>query len=110
MKKTKNQMKKNFKLVSYGPDRSSALKTMSEALDNYVIRGVTNNISLLRDIITEKNFVDGNISTKYLTQIYPDGFKGKVLNAEESNNLLALAAVIYAKEGIRNRTFKNIKT
>lgn len=98
------------KLVSYGPDRSSALKTMSEALDNYVIRGVTNNISLLRDIITEKNFVDGNISTKYLTQIYPDGFKGKVLNAEESNNLLALAAVIYAKEGIRNRTFKNIKT
>ena len=83
---------------------------MSDALDNYVIRGVTNNISLLRDIITEKNFVEGNISTKYLTQIYPDGFKGKLLNTNESNQLLSLAAVIYAKDAIRNQKFKNIKT
>jgi len=40
------------KLVTYGPTRTAALNTMAEALDNYVIRGVTNNISLLRDIVT----------------------------------------------------------
>jgi propionyl-CoA carboxylase alpha chain len=64
------------KLVTYGPNRENALGTMAKALDSYVIRGVTNNISLLRDIITEERFVKGNISTKYLPQVYPEGFKG----------------------------------
>lgn len=80
---------------------------MCEALDNYVIRGVTNNISLLRDIATEKRFVEGNISTKYLQEVYPDGFKGKVLSEKESNNLLSLASAIYAKDIIRSRKFLN---
>ena len=95
------------KLVTYGPDRQSALNTMSEALDNYVIRGVTNNISLLRDIVTEKNFVKGDISTAYLTKIYPDGFKGKTLDVKQKNSLIALAAIIYSKEILRSREFLN---
>lgn len=78
---------------------------MSQALDNYVIRGVTNNIPLLRDITTEENFVKGNISTKYLGQIYPDGFKGKTLNQEQNNILLSFAASIYAKDIIRSRAY-----
>ena len=82
---------------------------MSRALDNYVIRGVTNNIPLLRDIITEDHFVRGDISTKYLTQIYPDGFKGKQLNTEQLNNLIAMAAVVYAKDIIRSKLIVNAK-
>ena len=82
---------------------------MSQALDNYVIRGVTNNIPLLRDIVTEENFVKGNISTKYLTQIYPDGFKGKMLSKVEKTNLIGLAASIYVKDLLRSRTFSNAK-
>lgn len=95
------------KLVTYGPDRQSALTTMSEALDNYVIRGVTNNISLLRDIVTEENFVKGDISTAYLTKIYPQGFKGKTLNQDQKKSLIALAAMIYSKEILRSREFIN---
>jgi propionyl-CoA carboxylase alpha chain len=49
---------------------------MRDALDQYVIRGVTNNIPLLRDIVEEKRFRSGNITTKYLFETYPDGFKG----------------------------------
>lgn len=90
------------KLVTYGPDRKSALNTMNEALDNYVIRGVTNNISLLRDITTEENFMNGNITTKYLYEAYPDGFKGKYLDAKELTNLVSLGAVIHAKEFMRS--------
>jgi propionyl-CoA carboxylase alpha chain len=78
---------------------------MEQALDNYVIRGVTNNISLLRDITTEENFVKGNISTKYLGQIYPEGFKGKTLNQDQNNTLVGLAAAIYAKDIIRSRAY-----
>lgn len=39
--------------------------------------GVTHNIPLLRDIITEDRFVRGDISTNYLPEVFPDGFKGK---------------------------------
>lgn len=39
--------------------------------------GVTHNIPLLRDIVTEERFVAGDISTKYLPTVYPDGFKGQ---------------------------------
>lgn len=95
------------KLITYGPTRNAALDTMCEALDNYVIRGVTNNIPLLRDIITEKNFVDGKITTKYLAQTYPDGFKGKQLSAVQKTRLLAMSAIIYVKQALIGQVFKN---
>lgn len=79
---------------------------MAEALDSYVIRGVTNNIPLLRDIITEKRFVTGDISTKYLPQVYPEGFKGKQLNDTEREDLAALAACVGVKRTLRDRSFK----
>ncbi|CAH8825059.1 unnamed protein product [Trichobilharzia szidati] len=91
------------KLVTYGPDRQSALNTMAKALDSYVIRGVTHNIPLLRDIITEKRFVSGNISTKYLPEVYPDGFKGKVLDEKELHTLISVAASVFVKDDARFR-------
>lgn len=66
------------KLVCYGKDRMEAIERSIKALDSYVIRGVTNNIPLLRDILTEDKFKRGDISTNYLPQVYPDGFKGKL--------------------------------
>ncbi|CAF4018398.1 unnamed protein product, partial [Rotaria magnacalcarata] len=94
------------KLTTFGKDRNAALATMAQALDSYVIRGVTNNIPLLRDIITEERFVAGNITTKYLPQVYPDGFKGKQLVDSEREQLLALAACVGVKRSIRARSFK----
>jgi propionyl-CoA carboxylase alpha chain len=94
-------------LVTYGDDRNKALSTMCDALDNYVIRGVTNNIPLLRDIVTEKKFVAGDITTNYLPEVYPDGFKGKVLSNDEKHQLVALSAIVYAKQILISRTFQN---
>ena len=41
------------KLTAYGRSREEAIATSVKALDNYVIRGVTHNIPLLRDVLTE---------------------------------------------------------
>ncbi len=60
----------------------------------------------MRDIITEERFVTGDISTKYLPQVYPDGFKGKQLKDPERESLLALAACVAVKGAIRDRSFK----
>ncbi|BHF80276.1 hypothetical protein SprV_0702340000 [Sparganum proliferum] len=92
------------KLVTYGDNRTEALNVMCKALDSYVIRGVTNNIPLLRDIITEKRFVSGNISTHYLLDVYPEGFQGKELSHTEISNLVAVGTVCHLKAALRNRT------
>jgi propionyl-CoA carboxylase alpha chain len=71
------------------------------------ISGVTHNIPLLRDILTEKNFIDGNISTNYLSEVYPDGFKGRQLTNTDKEHILAIAACVFSKMDIRSYTFIN---
>jgi propionyl-CoA carboxylase alpha chain len=97
------------KLVTYGADRQSALNTMAKALDSYVIRGVTHNIPLLRDIITENRFVSGNISTKYLMETYPEGFKGTKLTPGEYNDLLAVGTAVFLKDALRDQQLEKGK-
>ncbi|XP_071552299.1 propionyl-CoA carboxylase alpha chain, mitochondrial-like [Panulirus ornatus] len=95
------------KLVCYGDTREEAVERSVKALDAYVIRGVTHNIPLLRDILTEDCFLSGNISTNYLPEVYPDGFKGKQLSSREQMELVALLASIHLKDTLRSRSFIN---
>lgn len=94
------------KLCSYGVDRQTAMAVMARALDEYVIKGVTHNIPLLREVISHPRFMSGDISTKFLAEEFPKGFKGHVLNDDEKSRLLATIAWIYAQRDIRNRSFK----
>ncbi|XP_020493927.1 propionyl-CoA carboxylase alpha chain, mitochondrial [Labrus bergylta] len=91
------------KLVTYGATRLEALSRMEEALDNYVIRGVTHNIPLLREIITHPRFISGDISTNFLPEVYPDGFKGHQLGKENCRELLASAAAIHITAQLRSQ-------
>ncbi|KAF4075228.1 hypothetical protein AMELA_G00232250 [Ameiurus melas] len=93
------------KLVTYGATRAEALKKMEDALDNYVIRGVTHNIPLLREIIVHPRFISGDISTNFLPEVYPDGFKGHPLTAGEQRELLAAASALYIATQLRSQRF-----
>ncbi|KAG8586445.1 hypothetical protein GDO81_005378 [Engystomops pustulosus] len=95
------------KLVTHGSNRSKALKRMEDALDNYVIRGVTHNIPLLREVITHPRFISGDITTKFLPEVYPDGFKGHSLTSQERNDLLVIAASLYVAFQARSHHFLN---
>ncbi|XP_045423310.1 propionyl-CoA carboxylase alpha chain, mitochondrial isoform X2 [Lemur catta] len=94
------------KLITYGSDRTEALKRMEDALDNYVIRGVTHNIALLREVIINSRFVKGDISTKFLSDEYPDGFKGHTLTKSERNQLLAIASSLFMASQLRAQHFQ----
>ncbi|XP_004458464.1 propionyl-CoA carboxylase alpha chain, mitochondrial isoform X1 [Dasypus novemcinctus] len=94
------------KLITYGSDRTEALKRMEDALDNYVIRGVTHNISLLREVIVHSRFVKGDINTKFLSDVYPDGFKGHKLTESEKNQLLAIASSLFVSSQLRAQQFQ----
>nr|XP_056717664.1 propionyl-CoA carboxylase alpha chain, mitochondrial [Euleptes europaea] len=93
------------KLITYGSNRAEALKRMEEALDNYVIRGVTHNIALLREVIIHPRFVQGDINTKFLPDVYPDGFKGHQLTDSEKRELLVTAVSLYVAEQLRAQRF-----
>ncbi|XP_036749500.2 propionyl-CoA carboxylase alpha chain, mitochondrial isoform X5 [Manis pentadactyla] len=93
------------KLITYGSDRTEALKRMEDALDNYVIRGVTHNIALLREVIINSHFIKGDINTKFLSDVYPDGFKGHKLTENERNQLLATASALFVASQLRAQRF-----
>uniref|UniRef100_A0A0A9XUL0 Propionyl-CoA carboxylase alpha chain, mitochondrial n=1 Tax=Lygus hesperus TaxID=30085 RepID=A0A0A9XUL0_LYGHE len=54
------------KLSTWGKDRDECLNRMEKALDEYVIRGLNHNICLLRDVINEKVYRKGDLTTNYL--------------------------------------------
>lgn len=86
------------KLVSYGTTRQQAIDRNILALDSYVIRGVTHNIPLLRDILKQPRFVGGEITTNFLPEVYPDGFQGHSFSSPtELYRLAALCAVMHVK-------------
>jgi len=97
------------KLTCYGGSREDAINTSINALDNYVIRGVTHNIPLLRDVLTESTFNSGTFTTSYLQETYPDGFQGVQLNVKDSLAVSSLAAVLHCKEAERARVRINDK-
>jgi len=89
------------KLTTYGKDRNDAIEKSIDALDNYAIRGVTHNIPLLRDILTEPTFLSGTFTTNYLPEVYPEGFQGHQLTKADSENLISMAAAFHAMEQSR---------
>ena len=58
------------KLTAYGRSRGEAIATSIKALDNYVIRGVTHNIPLLRDVLTEVHFFHCKRASFHKINIY----------------------------------------
>ena len=62
------------KLITYGADREEAIAHMRSALDRFIIRGVSSNLSFLSALMAHPRFVAGNMSTNMIGEEYPDGF------------------------------------
>jgi len=83
------------KLVTYGTDRNQAISTMSQALDAFYIQGVQHNISFLAALMNHPRFVDGHLTTGFITEEYPDGFHAGDVAHEDPNLLVAIAACLH---------------
>ncbi|KXS11912.1 hypothetical protein M427DRAFT_35231 [Gonapodya prolifera JEL478] len=93
------------KLITHGKDRKESLELMEKALDSYVIKGVTHNIPLLREVVAEADYREGKISTKYLPTKYPKGFLGHQLTPASTVELLATAGYVYARRDERDKSW-----
>ncbi len=54
------------KVIAHGKDRSEALTRMSQALDSFIVEGVTTTIPFLKKVIDHPDFVSGQVDTKFL--------------------------------------------
>jgi len=60
------------KVITWGEDRSEALRKMVHALQDTILLGVTTNIPYLLDILQEPDFVAGQTATNYLETHFAD--------------------------------------
>ncbi|MBL8652818.1 MAG: acetyl-CoA carboxylase biotin carboxylase subunit, partial [Alphaproteobacteria bacterium] len=89
------------KLVAYGESRVQATQRMADALDAYVVRGVGHNIPFLAALVHHPRFKAGRLTTGFIAEEFPGGFKGRTVDVDLRRVLVALAAV--AQRRIRER-------
>ena len=79
------------KLVCWGENRAQALSRLSNALEEYVIKGVIHNAGFGRSIINNETFKGGEYSTAFIPKFYKEGFFGEKMTPTD-NKLLSLMA------------------
>lgn len=82
------------KICSFATNRARAIEYMKVALCEYIIRGVSHNISFLQDILNNKKFEKGDISTNFIAEEYKDGFSGSKLDDETKSVVLCTAVFV----------------
>jgi propionyl-CoA carboxylase alpha chain len=85
------------KLIVHGFDRADAIARMREALNGFVIRGVSSNIPFQAALLVHPKFVAGDFNTGFIAEHYAQGFRAEDVAHEEPDFLVALAAAAYRR-------------
>jgi propionyl-CoA carboxylase alpha chain len=80
------------KLCAHGPSREAAIDGMSTALDAFRIDGIRHNIPFLAAIMESPRFREGRLSTDFIAEEFPEGFRGRPLDGARARTF-ATAAV-----------------
>ena len=89
------------KLITWGANREEAITHMRSALDRFLIRGVSSNLSFLSALLVHPRFVEGNMSTNMIGEEYPDGFHPADIPVDDPTIIISVAASII--RGYRDR-------
>ena len=90
------------KLIVHGTDRADAIDKMRDALNGFVIRGVSSNIPFQSALLAHEKFKSGDFNTGFIAEHYAHGFKAEDVPHDDPNFLVALAAFVRRKS--RERT------
>ena len=85
------------KLIVHGRDRNEAIAKMREALNGFVIRGISSNIPFQAALLAHPQFVSGDFNTGFIAEHYPKGFFAEDVPHNDPNFLVALAAFVRRK-------------
>ena len=85
------------KLIVHGKDRTEAIAKMREALNGFVIRGISSNIPFQAALLAHPRFVSGQFNTGFIAEQYSKGFKAEDVPHSDPDFLVALAAFVRRK-------------
>ncbi|WP_341903256.1 acetyl/propionyl/methylcrotonyl-CoA carboxylase subunit alpha [Polaromonas sp. YR568] len=82
------------KLIVHGKDRLDAIAKMREALNAFVIRGISSNIPFQSALLAHPKFVAGDFNTGFIAENYSKGFHAEDVPHDDPSFLVALAAYV----------------
>ena len=91
------------KLITHAPTRKQAIAAQAVALDAFAIEGFRHNIPFLAALMQHERWQAGKLSTAFLAEEFPDGFRPIVPEAQTARTLAAVAAAMDHVLGERKR-------
>jgi propionyl-CoA carboxylase alpha chain len=91
------------KLITHAPTREQAIAAQADALDAFAIDGIRHNISFLAALMQHPRWRAGRLSTAFLADEFPDGFRPVAPQGEIARVLAAVAAAVDHVLGERKR-------
>ncbi|MBT2334808.1 acetyl-CoA carboxylase biotin carboxylase subunit [Variovorax paradoxus] len=85
------------KLIVHGKDRQHAIARMREALNGFVIRGISSNIPFQAALLAHPKFVAGDFNTGFIAEHYGKGFHAEDVPHTDPSFLIALAAYVHRR-------------
>jgi propionyl-CoA carboxylase alpha chain len=85
------------KLIVHGRDRADAIRRMRDALNAFVIRGISSNVAFQSALLAHPQFVAGDFNTGFIAQHYGRGFAAGDVPHEDPLFLVAMAAFVRRK-------------
>jgi propionyl-CoA carboxylase alpha chain len=82
------------KLITHAPKRLTAIENIGNALDAFAIDGFRHNIPFLAVLMRNERWREGRLSTKFIAEEFPEGFKPPTPEGEVRDVLVAVAASI----------------
>ncbi|MCS6765753.1 MAG: acetyl/propionyl/methylcrotonyl-CoA carboxylase subunit alpha [Candidatus Protistobacter heckmanni] len=85
------------KLIVHGADRHEAIARMREALNAFVIRGISSNIPFQAALMAHERFVGGNFNTGFIAEEFAKGFSAELVAHDDPLLLVAVAAAVHRR-------------
>jgi propionyl-CoA carboxylase alpha chain len=92
------------KLVTAAATREQAIDAQAEALDQFAIEGIRHNIPFLAAVMQNARFRSGKLSTAFIPEEFPDGFRAREPEGRAAQLMAAVAAAIDLVSGERKRS------
>jgi len=91
------------KLVTSAASREQAIDAQANALDQFAIDGIRHNIPFLAAVMQNERFRSGKLSTAFIAEEFPDGFRGREPEGSIGELMAAVAAAVDLVAGERKR-------
>ncbi len=85
------------KLITHGANRDQAIERMRDALNAFVIRGISSNIPFQAALMQHPRFVSGNFNTGFIAEEYPQGFDASMVPHDDPALFIAAAAALHRR-------------